>query len=124
VLQNTSTPVLSQGNLVNPVALSDITGTEWHNTVRRLRDCTLPNTQDRITDATDYWNKHFMDDLGPTLRRNIACPRNHDHKVSELDSTYIQLQKWVKSEVRKYTAVLSKVVRKIFCSNGFVLCDL
>lgn len=65
-----------------------------------------------------------MDGLGPTLRRNIACPRNHDQKVSELDSTYVRSEKWIKSEVRKYTAVLSKEVRKIFCSNGFVVFDL
>jgi hypothetical protein len=101
-----------------------LTSTEWHNTVRRLRDYTLPNTQDRTTDATDYWNKHFMDGLGPTLRRNIACPRNHDQKVGELDSTYIRLEKWVKLEVRKYTAVLSTIVKFFFCFNGFVLCDV
>jgi len=65
-----------------------------------------------------------MDGLGPTLRRNIACPRTQDQKVSELDSTYVRLENWVKSEVCKYTAVLSKGVRKIFSSNGFVLFDL
>jgi len=65
-----------------------------------------------------------MDGLGPTLRRNIACPRNCDQKVSELDSTYVRLEEWIKSEVRKYTAVLSIEVRKIFCSNDFVLFDL
>jgi len=65
-----------------------------------------------------------MDGLGPTLRRNTACPRNYDQKVSELNSTYARLEKWVKSEVREYTAVLNKEVRKIFCSNAFVLFDL
>ena len=47
------------GNLVDPVALSVVTFTEWHNTVRRLRDTELPNTQDGNTETTDYWNKHF-----------------------------------------------------------------
>jgi hypothetical protein len=86
--------------------------------------CATPNyqthgteTQRRLTIGTNT----TMDGLGPTLRRNIACPRNHDQKVSELDSTYVRLEKWVKSEVRKYTAVLSKEFRKNFCPNGLVL---
>jgi hypothetical protein len=65
-----------------------------------------------------------MDGLGPTARRNIACPRNQDQKVSEPGSTYVGFEKWVKSEMRKCTAACNKEVRNVFCSNGSVNCDL
>jgi hypothetical protein len=65
-----------------------------------------------------------MDGLGPTVRRNIACPRNQDQKVSELDSSCIRFEKWVKSDVRKCKSALSNEVRYFLCLNGFVFCDL
>jgi hypothetical protein len=100
------------GNLVDPVAVSVVTP---RSGTTQYGGCATPNyqthrteTQRRLTIGTNI----SMDGLGPTLRWNIACPRNHDQKVSELDSTYVRLEKWVKSEVREYIAVLCKEVRE------------